>query len=42
MIDTHIHLGQLRIGDPGMTPSTMLRWMDKHEIEEAVGAESDT
>lgn len=36
MIDTHIHLGQLRIGDPGMTPSTMLRWMDKHGIEEAV------
>lgn len=36
MIDTHVHLGQLRFDDPGMSPSTMLRWMDRHGIEKAV------
>ena len=36
MIDTHVHLGQLRFGEPGMTPSALLRWMDRNEIEQAV------
>lgn len=36
MIDTHVHLGQLRHSEPGMMPSTMLRWMDRHGIEKAV------
>lgn len=36
MIDTHVHLGQLRHSEPGMTPSSMLRWMDRHGIEKAV------
>ena len=36
MIDVHVHLGQLRYGEPGMTASTMLRWMDRNEIEQAV------
>ena len=36
MIDTHTHLGQLRFDDPGMTPSTMLRWMDRNKIDQAV------
>ena len=36
MIDAHVHLGQLRFGEQGMTPSTMLRWMDRHGIEQAI------
>lgn len=36
MIDTHTHLGQLRVGDPGLKPSQLLRWMDRHGIEKAI------
>ena len=36
MIDTHIHLGQLVRGDPGLTPSQVLRWMDRWGIEKAL------
>ena len=36
MIDTHVHLGQLLFDDPGLTPSKLLRWMDRHMIEKAV------
>lgn len=36
MIDTHVHLGQLRFDDPGLTPSKLLRWMDRNGIEKAV------
>ena len=36
LIDAHVHLGQLRFGEHGMTPSTMLRWMDRHGIEQAI------
>ncbi len=36
MIDTHVHLGQLVREDPGLNPSRLLRWMDRHGIEKAV------
>ncbi len=36
MIDTHVHLGQLLFDNPGLTPSKLLRWMDRHGIERAV------
>ena len=36
MIDTHTHLGQLRVGDPGLKASQLLRWMDRKGIEKAV------
>jgi predicted TIM-barrel fold metal-dependent hydrolase len=36
VIDTHVHLGQLRFDDPGMSASSMLRWMDRQGIEKAV------
>ena len=36
MIDTHVHLGRLRFDDPGMTAATMLRWMDRNQIDKAV------
>ena len=36
MIDTHVHLGQLRFDLPGLTPSRLLKWMDRNGIEKAV------
>jgi predicted TIM-barrel fold metal-dependent hydrolase len=36
MIDTHTHLGQLRVGNPGLRPSQLLRWMDRNGIEKAI------
>ena len=36
MIDTHTHLGQLRIEDSGLRPYQLLRWMDRHGIEKAI------
>ncbi len=36
MIDTHVHLGQLVREDPGLKPSQVLRWMDRHGIEKAI------
>ena len=36
MIDTHVHLGQLLFDNPGLTPSKLLRWMDRQGIEKAV------
>ena len=36
MIDTHLHLGQLVLEDPGLTPGKLLRWMDRHGIEKGI------
>ena len=36
MIDTHTHLGQIRLEDPGLSPSQLLRWMDRKGIEKAI------
>ena len=36
MIDIHVHLGQLLVDNPGLTPSKLLRWMDRNSIEKAV------
>jgi predicted TIM-barrel fold metal-dependent hydrolase len=36
MIDTHVHLGQLVFDNPGLKPSQLLKWMDRHGIEKAV------
>ena len=36
MIDSHLHLGQLRKEDPGLKPAQLLRWMDRHGIERGI------
>lgn len=36
MIDTHMHIGRLFIGEKPLTPSYLLRFMDNNEIEKAV------
>lgn len=36
MIDIHMHIGRLYIGEKPLTPSYLLRFMDKNRIERAV------
>lgn len=36
MIDTHLHLGRLVVDDPGLTPTKLLRWMDRQGIEKGI------
>ncbi|MFQ6047853.1 MAG: amidohydrolase family protein [Phycisphaerae bacterium] len=35
-IDVHVHLGRLLRDDPGLRPADLLRWMDRHEVEQAL------